>query len=306
MNTIATALAPVIATIVLGWGLRRQQFVVDAFWGQLDRLNYWVLFPCLLFNNLISARLQDLPAFEIAIVIWGAQFLCAALMLMLRRWVSNSGAAFTSVFQGGVRFNTYIALATVPVLFGNEGRVLIAILIALFVPMTNVLCVTALAYYAQGRTLHPRALLRPIASNPLIVSCVLGALFSGLNVAVPDGIRATLTVLGQASLACGLISVGAALRFEQIRGDVRAIVAAHGFKFIAMPLFSLLLCQLLGINGLTRAIIVFFNCIPTASTAQALARQMGGDVPLMSRIITTQTLVAFGWLPFVWLNYPFE
>jgi malonate transporter and related proteins len=292
MNTIATALVPVIATIVLGWGLWRQQFVADAFWGQLDRLNYWVLFPCLLFNNLISARLQDLPAFEIAIVIWGAQFLCA-----------NSGAAFTSVFQGGVRFNTYIALATVPVLFGNEGRVLIAILIALFVPMTNVLCVTALAYYAQGRTLHPRALLRPIASNPLIISCVLGAGFSGLNVAVPDGIRATLTVLSQASLACGLISVGAALRFEQIRGDVQAMMAAHGFKFIAMPLLSLLLCQILGINGFTRTIIVFFNCIPTASTAQALARQMGGDVPLMSRIITTQTLVAFVYMPLVYLGF---
>lgn len=297
MNIIASALVPVIVIIALGWGLRRWQFVSDAFWGQLDRLNYWVLFPCLLFNNLIGARLHDLPAFDIAIVIWGAQFLCAALMLLLRRWVTRNGPAFTSVFQGGVRFNTYIALATVPVLFGSDGRVLIAILIALFVPMTNVLCVTALAYYAQGARLRPSALLRPIASNPLIVACVLGSAVSLAALPIPDGVRATFTVLGQASLACGLISVGAALRFEAFHGDVRAIVASHGFKFIVMPLFSDVLCQLLGIGGVVRIIIVFFNCLPTASTAQALARHMGGDVLLMSRIITAQTLFAFAWMP---------
>ena len=55
----------------------------------------------------------------------------------------------------------------------------------------------------------------------------------------------------------------------------------------------------LGADGLTAAIAVMFNALPTATSTYILARQMGGDAPLMAAMITLQTAVALVTLPLV-------
>ncbi|MER3443222.1 MAG: transporter [Meiothermus sp.] len=302
MEAISSALVPISLLIALGFGLRRHNFVAEGFWPQLDRVNYWILFPSLLFINLATARLSEVPGWPLVLSVWGGLLGCSLLMLLLRPWLAATPQAFTSVFQGGIRFNSYVALGTLPVLFAGGGA-LAAILVAVTVPLVNVLCVLVLSLFASHQALRWREVLRSVLTNPLIVACALGAVFnltgSGLGSLEP-----TLRALGQASLACGLMSVGATLRFEHLREGIGPILASMLFKFGALPTLSAGLGLLLGVPAPVLAAVTFFQSLPTASASFVLARQMGGDEKLMAAILTVQTVAAFATMPLLygWLR----
>ena len=64
-----------------------------------------------------------------------------------------------------------------------------------------------------------------------------------------------------------------------------------------MPLSFLAFCVLFGVEGVTATVAVLFASLPAASTAYILARQMGGDAPLMANIITLSTIVSAVTMP---------
>lgn len=297
LQTTADALLPLMALIGLGAALRRSAFASDGFWAGLNRMNYWVFFPGLLFSSLATADLRNLPALNIAGAIWLSLLACALLMLACRRWIAAGGPAFTSVFQGGIRFNSALALVVVPTLFGPRYAALTAILVASVVPLVNVLCVLALARYAQHRPLGPSALVRPLLTNPFIQFSALSIAWNVLGVPVPAALKTVAASLGQAAYVSALLAVGAGLHFESLAGQRRAVVASSAFKFAALPALTALACAALGVPADLARVMVFFQAMPTATASYVLARQMGGDERLMSAIVTVQSLVAFVVMP---------
>ncbi len=59
-----------------------------------------------------------------------------------------------------------------------------------------------------------------------------------------------------------------------------------------MPALALALALWFGLSGANLAIVAVCSAVPTASSAYVLARQMGGDAPLLAQIITLQTILA--------------
>jgi len=53
----------------------------------------------------------------------------------------------------------------------------------------------------------------------------------------------------------------------------------------------------MGLGPTETLVAVLFGAVPTASSAYTLARQLGGDAPLMAAIVTVQTALAFITLP---------
>src|SRR5690606_20772883 len=102
------ALWPLFALIVAGYVLRRQGFPSEAFWPGAERLNYFILFPALLFNSLATAPLDNpaLPRLAGAVLL-GLALVWVALLVIkrLRAWPA---ARFGAMAQGGLRFNTYL------------------------------------------------------------------------------------------------------------------------------------------------------------------------------------------------------
>jgi hypothetical protein len=69
-----------------------------------------------------------------------------------------------------------------------------------------------------------------------------------------------------------------------------------------MPLLMFTGAWLFGIEGVPRTVAVIAAAVPTASTSYILARQMGGDAPLMANLITVQVVAAALTLPvMIWL-----
>lgn len=299
MSLAASALIPLTLLIALGFALRRRDFLPEPFWPGLDRLNYWVFFPALIFVSLATARSSLDGGGKVALAVWGGLAIVAALALVARPVLAADGRAFTSVFQGAVRFNSYVAFGVVPVLFpGSAG--LTALLVAVTVPAVNVACVAVLARFAGRHPLRASRVVRSVVTNPLILASLLGAAVGAVS--APLGpLEDALRLLGQASLATGLLSVGATLRFRGMRALVRPIAASSALKLLALPLATWVVATAVGVPSSMLAPLLLFQALPTASAAFVLARAMGGDERLMATILAVQTVLALGWLPLVYV-----
>lgn len=103
------ALLPIALLIALGAWLKHRQFVADSFWPQAERLGYYVLLPSLFFHGLATAKLDGVPVKGMISALVLSTVAVAILVIVTRALVKGDDAAFTSVFQGGVRFNNYVA-----------------------------------------------------------------------------------------------------------------------------------------------------------------------------------------------------
>ena len=292
------ALVEAALLIALGWTLKWRNFAGEAFWRGFDRLVYFVLLPALLLHSLMGAEFSGAEAGALALSAALPIFALTLILLAARRALGLEGPAFSSVYQGSVRSNTYVALATVPALYGEGGFALLALLLAAVVPLVNVLSVVVLSVQGRGRRPKPSEVAGSVATNPLILACALGLLANASGTTrLPAGLDGVLAALSAAALPCGLIIVGAALSPGALGGHARGVALSAAAKFLALPLLSLGAGRLLGLQPEALGAVVFFQAQPAATASYVLARQLGGDAELMASIVTVQTLLAFAVLP---------
>jgi malonate transporter and related proteins len=293
---IASALVPIALLIAAGNGLRRVAFVPDAFWPQAERLCYFVLLPALFAHSLGTADLSAVPIMGLASVLIATTILVSIALVLAAPRLSPDGAAFTSVFQGGIRFNNYVGITAAVALYGPPAIALAAVANAAIVPTVNVLCVLVFARFGTARP-SLSGILRGIATNPLILGCAAGIALQIAGIRLPAALFGAVGALGQASLPLGLLCVGAALEVSQARSALRPVIVSSLAKFAAMPATAALLCLAFGLDGLAASVAVLFMALPTASSSYVMARQLGGDAPLMATIVAIQTLLALATLP---------
>jgi predicted permease len=221
----------------------------------------------------------------------------AGAAFAVKRLSAMPGPAFTSVFQGIVRWNSFVALAGIGALYGKDGLALAAVAIAVMVPLANAFSVLVLVAYAGGGGASPAVLLEQVLRNPLIQACALGVAVKVLGVPLPEMVLTTADMLGKASLALGLLAVGASLDLGVARMEARAVAVASVLKLVVTPALAAALCWALSVDGVARGCAVICAAVPGAASAYILAKQLGGDAPLMAGITTVQTLAAIATMP---------
>ncbi|XKE45653.1 AEC family transporter [Halomonas organivorans] len=301
MEGVTGALGPLFLLILLGVALGRARFPGGDFWSRLEGLIYYLLFPAMLVATLAEADIRQVPIARLALVLLGSLSAFGLLLWGLRRRLALDTAAFTSVFQGAVRFNTYVGVAGAAALHGTAGATVAAVAVALMVPAVNVLCV--MTFLAAG-TLGDAGLrtsLLALARNPLILGCLVGAGLNLSGVGLPGWTREAASLLGRAALPLGLVAVGVALRPASLLRRDGGIWTASLVKLLLMPALVLALASLVGLGPVGRDVALLFAALPTATSAYVLARQLGGDAELMAAMITGQTLMAMISLP-LWLR----
>ncbi|MEN2979517.1 AEC family transporter [Tistrella bauzanensis] len=306
MTDIFLALLPTFAVILVGAGLKRAGLPGDAFWALLDRLTYMVLFPALLVTSTARGSFPAASALPMAAALTGGILLMAGLLVLARRLMPGDGPAFSSIFQGSLRYNTYVAFAATGALAGREGMALAGLAVAAMVPLLNllsVICVAACALPPDGEDAAPKPpLLRLVLTNPLIIACAIGIPLGVSGLGVPPVLGETLDILAAGSLPLALLAVGAGLNLKVGRGAglgraAGGMMIACTIKLFVMPLLALLILWPFGVDDTTRLVTVLFAACPTATSAYILARQLGGDAPLAAAIITASTLAALITMP---------
>ena len=298
---VVTALIPIFLVIALGVLLKRTLLPERAAWDVLERLVYYVLFPALL---MVTTATSDLARVSAAGV--GGALAMAILTLsvalivckpLLTRGLNLSGPAFTSVFQGAVRWNTYVALAIASGLHGALGLALTSVAIVAMVPLLNFLCVLVLAWYAADKSPDARVVAGQILRNPLIWSVLAGLALNLSGLPLPKIAIDFAEILGRTALALGLLAVGAGLELDKLWRPHAAVIVTTILKLFAMPAIAIGLGYAFGLSGAALSVVAIASSVPSAPGSYVLARQMGGDAPLLAHILTFETFMALATIP---------
>lgn len=267
--------------------------MAPAAWVTIEKLVYFVLFPCLLFFSVVSSNfdLNTVGAFALG----GPAVIFTAFVLgWLGLLFSNMGRVdFASGLQTAYRFNSYIGLALASRLGGQSAVANIAILLALGVPLCNVLAVGTMS---KGGRLSAFV---DILKNPLIIGTCLGIAAKLMGVQVPEPVMLTLERLAQAAVSLGLLAVGAGLVFSGLKGNWPVSVWWLFVKLLVSPLVAVLYAHFTGLGQEQTMVLLVFSAIPSASSAYILAARMGGNAPLVACLISMSTVGATITLPLV-------
>ncbi len=300
MNAFTAALIPIAILIFLGYVLKRKRFLSEEVWSGLEKLTYFILFPSLLIYTLARQSIAGVPWDSIFFVVSGA-ILSAAAVLVLIPPIRHSvdGATFTSIFQGGVRFNTYIALAVSQGMFGSQGLAYASLAAGFMIVLMNLLCITAFALWGNSKISGVAAFIQSVFANPLIIACAIGWVLSLSGFGLPGVTDDIFEILGRAALPFGLLAVGAALKPAAMIGHLGPISISSLVQFGLKPLVAALLISLTGLEGVLAGVLIIMFMVPTAPSAYILARQLGGEIQTMASIITFQTIIAFALMPII-------
>lgn len=303
MTAYLDVFIPAFGLLALGAILRRFLLRDGAVWAGVERLVFWALMPALLVSSIASVDLAELPLGRMALAIWLALLGGTVLSLVLARFAGLDHPSTTSVLQGGIRFNNLMGFALTGGLYGAPGTALGAVATGLIVPFVQVVTITAFALApvpaAGGRRFSPLRAMQQLASNPLLLACVLGFAVAALG-GLPPGLNPLLRSLGQASVALGLLCVGAALSPGALRDRMGLQAATCVVKLALVPAMTLALGHALGLDPLSLAVALVFMALPTATTSYVMARALGGDAPLMAALTTTEHVVSVATLP-LWI-----
>lgn len=296
--SILSSLLPVFLIIICGYVLKKSKFPGDEFWPGAERIVYYILYPTLLFSSSAGASWEFYSVASMVWAILAALFIMTGLLLLLRPRLTKNDVSFTSIFQGSIRFTSYIGFAAAFSLFGDEGLYLSAVFITVMIPLVNILCVMVLVRYG-GQKGGWYWILATVVKNPLIIACLSGMGFNLLGLQLPEMAANLANILGRGSLPLGLLAVGASLQLTALKNTGIEVLYASLLKLILMPLLMWLACTLIGVDALSTAVVVLFAALPGSPLSYILAKQLGGDTKLMSSIIAVQTGVSMITLPVV-------
>lgn len=303
MTTTFLALLPVFIVILLGFGLRRFQVIGDQQWAGLDQICYFVLFPAIIFKEIAAADFTGVPVFRMAGAMMLAVVLMIGLLVLLHRPLMKAlainGPQFTSLVQGAARWHTFIAFAIIPLQFGPSALALGAVSAAAMTPLLNILCVIVMARFAHEADISPRQLILSILRNPFVFSSLGGVAWQLSGLALPAMAIEVLDMIGRGALGLALLAVGAGLRLGDAISSAAPVAAATLLKLLAMPLLMAGTLMLMGVEGQAFAVAMLCAAVPTGSGAYVLARQMGGDAPMVANILTLQVIGAALTIPLV-------
>ncbi len=287
----ALLLLPDFALILLGAAIRRWMHLGDHFWNGVEKLVYFILFPALLINAIVKTRLDLGAALPLLATALAAMVGGMLLGLLAKPVARLPELTFASLFQCGYRFNSYIALAVAGMLFGAPGIATMGLIVGAAVPLANLVSVWMLARHGEV------GLWREVARNPLIWGTAAGFLLNLAGFVPPPPLQAFLGRLADASIALGLITVGAALHLEGMPGVRGISLWLLAVKLLALPLIAAVVGRLFGLEGLNYQVVVLFAALPTASSAYILAMRMGGDGRSVAWLISATTLGSMLTLP---------
>lgn len=300
------SLLPVIIVISVGLFLREFKIVSKENWLGIELLSYWLLFPILVMFSLLKMDLSTISLGSIT-----KSYLLAVLVQLLiiwmlrkplRKFLGVNGRSFSTIFQTSTRWNAFIALAIANNFAGDQGLAIVALIMAVTLPVLNVVNIVVLTLCCSDT----KPTISATIMNTLKVPIIWGALFGlSLNLAqVPiyEPLVVSFDIIGRAGLGVGLLTVGAGLHLRAMVRPKITVLVGFTAKLILFPLLVFISCMMFQVSGLALQISIISASVATAMNGYVLARQMGGDADLYATTASLQVVGSMFSIPIMlWL-----
>jgi len=298
---IINTLTPVFAIIALGAALRKTNLLSRELLKGMAWLAYWVGLPVLLFYKTAMATLGGRSAGWIFLALSIAGGLCflvgLVLVKVMRIRADSVGPFLQSIFRGNL---AYVGLPVIVyAAMGIEGldpqtaeTVTLLVLAPMIIVYNGIAVVVLLAGRQRDGSNGLKMIAYSMATNPLIIACVLGCLFCLARVSLPTALLRTCEGIGQMSLPLMLMTIGGRLAEGNLKGNRRIVALAVFLKVVFLPAVGFLVAFLLGLNRMETLITLVNLACPTAVASFVLVQQLGGDEELAAGVVFLSSLAS--------------
>ena len=287
----ANAVLPLFFVMALGYALKRTGFLNDTFLTVANKFSFKVTFPALLFYNIYSAQLPKIDGGLIAAAalgVVGLLLLSTGAVLLFVKDNARRGVIVQAVFRSNfLVYGTPLAVN----MFGDTAQAPAAMLVAIIIPLYNVLAVIVLTVFGgRGERLDVPAILKGIVTNPLIIASALALLLAGLHMPLPPFLLKATSDVGSLATPLALVILGGQFTFGALRGNGLALTLTTAARLVAAPALMLTIAVLLGFRGLELGLLAAVFASPVAISSQIMAQNMGGDGQLAGQLVIVTTL----------------
>lgn len=291
---------PLFLMLVLGYSLKQIRVYDEHTISGMNQLVFKVFLPLLLFINIYQtdvAGVFDLKLMLVAVLgVLGSFF----MTWLIIAWIEKDNRKRGVLIQGIFRSNFVIfGIPVTTSLFGGEATGAAALLVAVIVPIFNMLSVVILEIYRGSRINVPK-ILKGIITNPLIIGSVTGLLCLLLHIKIPLVLEKTISDLSKVTTPLALVILGDSFTFSSMKGNVKQIAIGVLGKLVIVPVICLSFALLIGIRGVGLAILMSIFASPTAVSSFSMAKQMDGDADLAGHLVVLGSMLSVVTM-FIWI-----
>ena len=296
----ANAVLPMCLIMALGYGTRRLGWIRREEISVINKIAFRIFLPCLLYYNVYCSDLSG--SFDPLLMAYavGGVLLTFGLSLGYTLLTEKLPERRGVMIQGMFRSNYVImGIPVATALLGSDQLGTVSILIAVVVPLFNMLAVVVLEVF-RGQKPKPLHVLGQIVKNPLVIASALGILTLAAGIRLPHILERTIQNVSAIASPLQLFLLGAFFQFSGLKTYRRELVTVSAAKLIVSPGLFLGLGALLGFRGVAFVSLIGIFASPTAVNSFTMAQQMGGDAELAGDIVVTTSAVSILTM-FLWI-----
>jgi hypothetical protein len=288
---IIETIIPIFLIIIFGYILQQRGLLSAQFIQEANRFVFLFSLPVIIFTGIMKSDIKDVGLVNIlSVIIPTLVILCLAFLLALAMRLKKGtlGSFVQTTFHGNI---TYIGLAVLYYMLGDEGLKKGSILIGFLILVNNTLAIAVISWTSQKHGNVWKAL-ASIAKTPLIIATFVGIVFLYLGIPIPTLLMKSMGILANIALPMALIIIGASMSLITIKSSFKLSGIISIMKLMVLPFISYLFCYFYAIPLREALPGIILLATPTATTSFILANALGGDTELASGVITLSTLLS--------------
>ncbi len=276
---------PLFLTMSLGYFLKYLNMFDNNTLDRMNNITFKSFLPMLLFYNIYKTDLHGVFNLKLIMFSVTCVLVLYSLLYLIVPLIEKDNKKRGALLQGLFRSNFVIfGLPITESLFGSEKVGVAALLIAIIVPLFNILSVLALETFRGGKPDFKKISIG-IIKNPLVIASCLGILTLLLKVKIPTAIEKTISDISKIATPLSLILLGASFKFDEIKKYIKQTSIAVIGKTVLIPCVMLPICIMFGYRGIELSTLMIIFAAPTSVSSFTMAQQMESDSDLAGQIV---------------------
>lgn len=284
------AVVPMFILVGIGMLVRKSGLITKDENRKFNKIAFKVFFSALMFNSIYSNGIDK--AVNYRLMLYGIIAVLTVYILttifVLR--VESSNPTRGSLIQAIYRSNFVImGLPIVSSISGAGELAGAALMIAVIIPIYNIVAILTLEYYGGGKA-NLKDMMIKLAKNPMLEGALLGILSVVLGIKLPIFLEKLVSDMAAVATPLTLVILGISFEFSQIKECGRNLIFAVVGRLIAVPALALTAAAFIGFRGADFVTLIAIFASPSAIASYTMAENMNCDGVLAGNSLIVSSL----------------
>ena len=295
------AIVPLFLIIAVGYTVKRLGWIGPEEVRRFNKVTFYTFMPVMLFYNIYTSDFSQAVRLPYALFVVGMALAMILLAFLITLAAEKTPERRGVMIQAAFRSNfVLLGLPIAEELLPGANFGITALMIAIVVPIYNMMSVVVLEYFRGGKPKLGEVLLAVIR-NPLILGSVAGLLVQALHITLPEVLVSFAGKMNSAATPLILLLLGASFETREIARYKKELLVCVGLRLVVFPGAILALAAAIGLRGIEFVTLLAMTAAPTAVNSFNMAQQLGGDSHLAGSAVVLSTALSFFTL-FFWIT----